>query len=340
KKIAESGEVVVLDTDFTWKPESILNSTWRQENAAIQKAAVLLDGSECAARALPTAIALHKSTGMELLLLASVKDHTPTLQAQYAETYAVRDTYLRELSADLKAQGIQVVYAIHPGFIADVTAAQIEAREIDLAITSTSGKSGSKHWDRGGVSRKLVQKISTPILLVQADEYGEAPVPTLKRILVALDGSIVSERSLPYAKLLAKTFGAELILTSVPAVPEMSKYRAPAKFVEMLQTKADTNMKKFLKCVSDSLQEEGIRARTIVTGSLPARTILSVSEQEDVDLIMLTSRGRGKLEMLVGSVAQRVVEGSDKPVFMLPVPEPLEEPKFNHVPELLSNAAE
>ncbi len=341
KKIAESGEVVVLDTDFTWKPEPILNSTWRQESASIQKAAVLLDGSECAARALPTAIALQKSTGVELLLLASVKDHTPTLEAQYAETYAARDTYLRELSADLKAQGIQVDYAIHPGFIADVTAAQIESRDIDLVITSTSGKSGSKHWDRGGVSRKLVQKISTPILLVQAnDECGEAPVPTLKRILVALDGSIVSERSLPYAKLLAKTFGAELILTSVPAVPEMSKYRAPAEFVKTLQTKADTNMKKFLKCVSDSLQEENIQVRTIVTGSLPARTILSVAEQEDVDLIMLTSRGRGKLELLVGSVAQRVVEGTDKPVFMMPVPQALEEPEFNHVPELLSNTAE
>ena len=99
-------------------------------------------------------------------------------------------------------------------------------------------------------------------------------------------------------------------------------------------------MKKFLKCVSDSLQEEGVRVRTIVTGSLPARTILSVSEQEDVDLIMLTSRGRGKLELLVGSVAQRVVEGTAKPVFMMPVPERLEEPEFKHVPELLSHAAE
>ena len=175
---------------------------------------------------------------------------------------------------------------------------------------------------------------------MQADECRAAPVPVLNRILVALDGSIVSERSLPYARLLAKTFNAELILTSVPAVPEMSKYRAPAKFVETLQTKADANMKKFLKCVSDSLQEEGLRVRTIVTGSLPARTILTVAEQEAVDLIMLTSRGRGKLELLVGSVAQRVVEGTDKPIFMMPVPEPLQEHEFNPIPELVSHAVE
>ena len=61
--------------------------------------------------------------------------------------------------------------------------------------------------------------------------------------------------------------------------------------------------------------------RTVVTGSLPARTIVSVAEQEDADLIMLTSRGRGQLERLLGSVARRVVESTDKPVFIMPIPE-------------------
>jgi len=46
-----------------------------------------------------------------------------------------------------------------------------------------------------------------------------------------------------------------------------------------------------------------------------------VAEQEQADLIMLTSRGRGHLELLIGSVAGRVVEATDKPVFMMPVPE-------------------
>jgi len=38
-------------------------------------------------------------------------------------------------------------------------------------------------------------------------------------------------------------------------------------------------------------------------------------------LIMLTSRGRGQLEIMIGSVAGRVVETTDKPVFMMPIPE-------------------
>jgi nucleotide-binding universal stress UspA family protein len=48
---------------------------------------------------------------------------------------------------------------------------------------------------------------------------------------------------------------------------------------------------------------------------------VSIAEQEHADLIMLASRGRGKLEILIGSVARRVVESTDKPVFMMPIPE-------------------
>ena len=99
--------------------------------------------------------------------------------------------------------------------------------------------------------------------------------------------------------------------------------------------KANMNMNRFLKAVATSLQGEGIRARTIVTGSMPARTIIAVAEQEEADLIMLTSRGRGQLEMLVGSVARRVVEGTSRPVFMMPIPETLPEPdllSFSEMP--------
>lgn len=327
-------------TELTWKPEPVKNSTWRSKFVNIKKVAVLLDGSKLAARALPAAKSLCQSMNAEMLLLSSVKNHTEHFQEQYSETYKAREVYLQGVAQKLRARGFQVEYKIGSGFIADVTAEQIKPEQIDLVITSTAGKSGAKHWGRGGVSRKLVQRISTPILLVQATGNKLVTASSINRILVALDGSIVSESTLPYARSLAKTFGAEIILTSVPAVPEMEKYRAPADFIEELQTKANTNMSKFLKAVADSLRGEGLRVRTIVTGSLPARTIVSLAEQEDVDLIMLTSRGRGKLEFLVGSVAQRVVEHTDKPAFMMPVPEPLPETVLNTMTEFLPGTAE
>ena len=326
--------------ELTWKPEPVAHSTWRSDIVNIKKIVVLLDGSKLAARALPTAMALCQSMNAEMLLLASVKNHTEHFQEQYSETYKAREEYLQGISQKLKIRGFRAEYKIGSGFISDVTAEQIEPGQIDLVVTSTAGKSGTKHWERGGVSRKLVQRISTPIMLVQDTGNKLVTDSNIKRILVALDGSIVSESTLPYARSLAKTFDAEIILTSVPAVPEMEKYRAPAKFIEELQTKANTNMRKFLKAVAVSLRGEGFRVRTIVTGSLPARTIVSVAEQEDVDLIMLTSRGRGKLEFLVGSVAQRVVEHTNKPVFLMPIPEPSAGTVINTMPEFLPKMAD
>jgi len=309
--------------EFTWQPEPITQSTWRTETVSIQQVVVLLDGSSSAAQALPAARSLCKSTGAKLLLLSSIKDHTRADQRHYKERHEAREDYLSTLASTLRAEDIEVEYIIRSGLISEAAVKEIETNSIDLVITSTSGESGVKHWGSGGLSRKLVQKISTPILLISANGECSDDLTSIAidRILVALDGSIVSERSLPYAKFLAKVFDAEILLTAVPAVPEASKYRAPAGFVEMLQTKANTNMKRFLNAVAISFEAENIRVRTIVTGSLPAQTIVSIAEQENADLIMLTSRGRGQLEILLGSVARRVVESTDKPVFMMPIPE-------------------
>ena len=72
--------------------------------------------------------------------------------------------------------------------------------------------------------------------------------------------------------------------------------------------------------VAESLREKGLSVRTVVTGSYPARTIVDVGKREGVDLIMITSQGRGGLDLLfMGSVAQQVVQLSDSPVFIMPI---------------------
>jgi nucleotide-binding universal stress UspA family protein len=147
-------------------------------------------------------------------------------------------------------------------------------------------------------------------------------VPRLKRILVALDGSIYSERVLPYARTLAKAFKSDVLLMSVPAVPDAGDYRAPAEYLELLHNKKDANMRKFLAAVARELRKDGLRVHTVVTGSTPSKAIVDVSKAKHVDMIMMTSQGRGGLKLLfMGSVAERVVQDSDQMVFMLPIPE-------------------
>ena len=111
-----------------------------------------------------------------------------------------------------------------------------------------------------------------------------------------------------------------MVLLAVPEVPEVEDYRAPAEAVEAIRSKTVTNMENFLNAVARSLHQDEIEVRTITTGSLPVRTIVSVSDEEQADVIMLTSRGRGGWDLLfMGSVAERVVAQTDKAVFMIPI---------------------
>ena len=82
-------------------------------------------------------------------------------------------------------------------------------------------------------------------------------------------------------------------------------------------------MRKFLSAVARGLRKDGLKVQAIVTGSLPSNTIVDVAAAKHVDLIMMTSRGRGGLKLLfMGSVAERVVQGADQMVLMIPIPDP------------------
>jgi nucleotide-binding universal stress UspA family protein len=307
--------------EVIWQPAPKELSRWREQQVAFQKIAVLLDGSTYAAQALPLAKVVSKATGAQITLLSAVKSLPRTGSEQQEGPESNREAYLQSIITDLSAQGYPATYAMFPGHIADATRWLIEEQGIDLVITTTRGKSRTQHWMTGGVSAKLVRTIDKPVLLVHAPDSSNGTEPKVGCIIAALDGSIYSESVLPYARAFGKAFGSELILMTVPAMPEVENYRAPAEVVETIRSRVVGNMQKFLEAVARSLRADGLSVRTLVTGSMPARTIVEVAEQENADMIMITSRGRGGLDLLMmGSVAQRVVQSTQNPVFMVPIP--------------------
>ncbi len=208
--------------------------------------------------------------------------------------------------------------AVRKGSIAEVTQAYVKSAGIDLVVTTTRGKSGEKHWMSGGVSSKLMMKLDIPVLLVQGDQpkdMGKKP----ERMLVALDGSIASEKVLPYARTLGQVYDSELTLLSVPQIPETENYRAPADVVENLRAEAEVKMKNFLDAVARGLKKDGLRVSTLVKGSRPATTVVETAEKEDYGLIMLTSNGRGTFDrMMMGADSERVVGSTNRCVLMMP----------------------
>jgi nucleotide-binding universal stress UspA family protein len=310
------------ELEIQWQPEPIEQSNWRDRHVQIKRVATLLDGSRHAATAIPYVKAVCKATGAKLTLLSSVKDYTKELQEQFEETKKTRQAYLDKVQAEMLQEGIEAETEVRAGFLADATAALVEEKDIDLVITSTRGKSGRKHWLHEGVSSKLMRAISKPVLLVQDEPRDHPYLPEIRNILVSLDGSIHSESALPYARALAAAFHSEIHLLTVPEVPEAESYRAPMTALRLIREQTVDTMDNFLDAVSRSLRDGGVPANYQIKGSLPIRTIVSVGEDRNVDLIAMTSRGRGGLDRLfLGSVAESVVERSSKAVLMVPIHE-------------------
>lgn len=310
-----------IPQELIWMPEPGKNGHWRDKTMNIRRVLLLLDGSGNAAQAIPMAQFVCETTGAQLTLLAASHDYSNE-QEQNTEI----ETYLCNEAEKIHAAGIQVNCMVRAGSPSQVTRDLVLEKGIDLVVTSTRGKMGEMTWLREGLSAKLVHMLDIPVLLVQVFESGPPEAPHIGRILVTLDGSAFSEQLLPYARLFGKIFGCELMLIIVPAVPESEKYRAPASVIYAIRKRAEANIQRYLKSVAASLKGDGLEVRTIVTGSYPARTIVDVGRREGVDLIMISSQGRGGLDLIfMGSVAQQVVQLSDSPILILPINKELSE---------------
>ena len=147
----------------------------------------------------------------------------------------------------------------------------------------------------------------------------------LSRILVAIDGSQASFDSADYAIMLAKQHNSQLILLHVLHPVE---YYSSLQFFEVQQpqdsrvlieqAKKEANkwfddIKK--KIEKDSLEKQIKIETTIIVSTTIVDSILDYAEDNDIDLIVIGTRGRsGIKKLLLGSTASGVVTYSSCPV--------------------------
>jgi len=117
-------------------------------------------------------------------------------------------------------------------------------------------------------------------------------------------------------------YGSVVNLLRVPEAPEPQRFGTMVEELGRLRAEAETEASQYLEEIATALRAEGIETHVLVTGSRPAETIIDVAEKRDVDVIMLSTHGQGGLEgLLVGSVADRVVQQTHRPVLLVPIQE-------------------
>lgn len=304
---------------------------WQEQTFAPEFMLVPLDGSEFAEQALPAAEVLARAFHAHLSLV-SVFDSRgrlatiPFSKSQYKESRSERDageTYLMRVTERLRQKGIYVDYTILQGPVAETIIKYAEKHDADMIIISSHGRGGVPRWIMGSVANRMIQMTTKPILIIRPIE-GEAPppLPHFDCLLVALDGSRNAESVLPFVRASTR-FDSRVILLSVPEIPDEYRYGAVVEEIAQLRKQAVEAAEEYLKGVAYVLREDGIKVDLRVEGSRPAKTIIRIAEEENVDVVMLTTHGQGEFDRLfMGSVADRVIQNTRSPVFIVPSSSP------------------
>ena len=144
-----------------------------------------------------------------------------------------------------------------------------------------------------------------------------------KKIMVPLDGSVLSESVLPHLKSFIGGFpDAEVVFVRVV---EPASVHASAEFTNVDELiERDSIMKstaeEYLERLVDRLEYGETKLTTkVIIGKLEDSLVHFVSEN-DVDLIIIATHGRSGIDRWVrGSVAEKILRSSNVPVMMVRV---------------------
>lgn len=154
------------------------------------------------------------------------------------------------------------------------------------------------------------------------------------RLLVPLDGSRLAETVLPTVQHLALTWDATVLLLHV------IERDAPAAVHGDRHLTAMVEAGPYLQELAQDLRAEGIAVETHAhpapEGDV-AQSIVQHCAEEQADLIILCTHGRGRVrDLLFGRIAQQVLRGGSTPVLLLRPPQsdgsPRAEPQSVLVP--------
>ena len=298
-----------------------------------RKLLVPLDRSSLAEEAIGQAAAIARASNatIEIVLV-----HQPFPFGGYTDMpWAVTDTdaekkYVEAIASEITSgANVPVMGAVLLGDPADEICEHARETSTDLIVMTSHGRTGfSRAW-LGSVADSVMRNAETPVLILRPEQPSGVrgiAAATVNRILVPLDGSALSSEILPAATALASAAQSTIVLVRVaPIVPVISPYdpTLSVTYVPVLPDEAATGQvldeaRSEIEATARRLAEEtGLTVEGfVVSSSRTAQAIGDFAEAHDIDVIAMSTHGRGASRWLFGSVADKVVRASRLPVLL------------------------
>lgn len=293
---------------------------------------VPIDGSPFSEQALPLALELAGRTGARLLVaqvhvrpgaLGYVDGGTPYFDSAWDENLRQREQErLDRLLRAAREKGVSIETTLLDGPIAETLQEYAARSAVDLIVMATHARGGLGRVWMGSLADLLVRHTGLPVLGVRpAAAPGVGGAPDLGRVLVPLDGSVVSERVFDAAVDLAKAVHGSCTLLRVisPAyllgAPPSPALQRDEGSLELERSAAAA----YLEAVAVPMRSLLPEVETaVVVHRHPAEAILSYAAARGMGLIAMATHGRGGLRRLaLGSVAEKVLRSAATPVLLV-----------------------
>lgn len=131
----------------------------------------------------------------------------------------------------------------------------------------------------------------------------------MKKLIVAYDGSPSSNKALQLAADLSRAEATEISLVLVIERP------SDIFNLESIERERELNGKETMEAGERQAESLGIQVKPVLLTGDPAEEIITYARQINAYLIIVGTRGLGRLQrLMLGSVAQALVTNSDIPV--------------------------
>lgn len=288
------------------------------------------DFSECALQAFNYALDLAKRFNAELHVLHAIVNHSyagyfsPDQEQLYKNLRKNAEHLMDGLFEDCTIDNIKVEKLYFPALSASsMILDYADQSQVDLIIMGTHGRQGLSHLMLGSVAENIIRTAKCPVLTIgKASSQGAEQTSKnfevkIKNILVPIDFSDHSRKSLNYAVELARLYNAKLQLLHIIDTPIYPTFYvvdqlATTSIASNIKTRVLDNLSTLLKSVGD----EKIDSEIYAIEGRAAMDIVKFATENNSDLIVIATHGLTGVErFLLGSVTEKVVRIAKSPVF-------------------------
>jgi nucleotide-binding universal stress UspA family protein len=285
-----------------------------------EKILVPLDTSILAEQALPCAAELAKAFNSEINMI-NICEEQKTAETGFCQLYI--EEKAEELKKGSKGTAPKIKTAVMPGSPAQKIVDYVHNQNIDLIIMSSHGRSGVVLWPLGSTADKVLRRTRVPLIIVKVKETQGDNLPSVlfERILVALDGSELAARVVPFVAGIAEKLSSQVVLLRVIETERQVHNLGRIDSVPYIEYGMESEKKRAVEYLEQERQKFISPGRVTImvkTGNV-AQEIITYAKQNNCSLIALSSHTHSGLESwVIGSVTNKILHAANKSILFVP----------------------